>query len=349
MTDQLVDGDLTLRRAVPADAPDVVEVYSEPDTRHWMLWDRDLPDLDEALANIERSEKAWADGWGGVFRVVVDGHVVGGVNLHFVETAVGELSYFLRASARGRGLATRAVLLAADWGFREHGLMRVFLRADPANAGSTALAERAGFSYEGTERESAVYPDSGRRFDSRVYSLLPHERVTLRPATEADADFLIDAAMTATEDQGRFPADLDRAEYRAGFREWTLEQVRGEVPDSTTSVVAAYGVDVGRLRVVRTDGLVELAGLQLLPAHQGRGLGTRVIRDLMAEAAASGRGFGLSVEKDNSRARALYERLGLVVVGEDGDEHMMRLVPNATQEAPIGGVWDQTPPAGGAD
>ena len=45
----------------------------------------------------------------------------------------------------------------------------------------------------------------------------------------------------------------------------------------------------------------------------------------MAEAAASGRAFGLSVEQDNPRARALYERLGLVVVGEDGDEYVMRL------------------------
>jgi ribosomal protein S18 acetylase RimI-like enzyme len=44
----------------------------------------------------------------------------------------------------------------------------------------------------------------------------------------------------------------------------------------------------------------------------------------MAEAASSGRGFGLSVEQDNPRARALYERLGLVVVGEDGDELVMR-------------------------
>ncbi len=76
---------------------------------------------------------------------------------------------------------------------------------------------------------------------------------------------------------------------------------------------------------MRTETLVELAGLQLLPAHQGKGIGTRVIRDLMAEAASTGRTFGLSVEKDNPRAQALYERLGLVVVGEDGDEYVMRL------------------------
>ena len=341
----LVDGDLTLRRAVPSDAADIREVYAEADTRHWMLWeDGEPPDEAKALANIKRSEEAWAEGWGGVFRIDVDGRVVGGAMIRFAQTGTGEAAYFLRQSMRGRGLATRALLLVADWGFREHGLMRVYARVDPANVASVRLVERAGFTYEGLERNSAQYP-GGRWFDSRVYSLLPSERVAIRPATAADAEFLTDAAIAATEAQGRFPADLDRAEYRAGFLDWTREQLRGpvddpvddpaddraddqvddQVADSTTSVVTAYGVDVGRLRVVRTAELVELAGLQLLPAHQSKGIGTRVVRDLIAEAAASRRGFGLSVEKDNPRARALYERLGLVVVGEDGEDWVMRL------------------------
>jgi RimJ/RimL family protein N-acetyltransferase len=325
VTDLLVDGDLTLRRAVPADVADVREVYSEADTRRWMLWDDELPDDAEALANIERSELAWAEGSWAVFRVVVDGHVVGGVNLRFGDYGTAETSYFLRASARGRGLATRAVLLAADWGFRERGLARVFLRVNPENASSVALAERAGFSYEGIERSSAASPD-GRRFDSRVYSLLPAQRVSIRPATPTDVDFLTDAAIAASQDQGRFPADVDLAEYRAGFAEWTEEQVRGEVPDSETSVVVAYGTPVGRLRVVRTSEVVELAGLQLLAAHQSRGIGTRIIGELAAEARASGRRFELSVEKDNVRAQALYERLGMVQVGETDHDLLLRLV-----------------------
>jgi RimJ/RimL family protein N-acetyltransferase len=320
----LSDGEVLLRRALPSDAADVVEVYSEADVRHWMLWDDELPDEAEALANIARSEEAWAEGSWAVFRIVVDGHVVGGANLQFLAYDVAEASYFLRASARGRGIATRALLMATDWGFRERGLARVFLRCHPENAGSVGLAERAGFTYEGLERQSAAHPD-GRRFNSRVYSMLPAERVTIRAATLDDVDFLTDTPIEATRDQGRFPPDLDLAEYRAGFRGWTEEQLRGEVPDSVTSVITAYGVDVGRLRVVRTSDLVELAGLQLLPAHQGRGIGTRIVRDLMAEASASGREFGLSVEQDNPRARAMYERLGLVVVGQDGDEHVMRL------------------------
>ena len=80
----LVDGDLTLRRAVPADAADICEVYGEADTRHWMLWEgEDPPDEAEALATVERSERAWAEGWGEVFRIVVDGHVVGGAMIRF--------------------------------------------------------------------------------------------------------------------------------------------------------------------------------------------------------------------------------------------------------------------------
>jgi RimJ/RimL family protein N-acetyltransferase len=321
--DAIVEGDLTLRRAVPADAADIAEVYNEADVRYWMLWEAEEFDEAEALANIERSEQAWAEGSNAPLRIVADGHVVGGVNLNFREHHVAEVAYFLRASARGRGLATRAVLLICDWGFRERGLARIQLRVDPANTPSVALAERAGFTFEGTERSSAAHPD-GRRFDSLVYSLLPSERVSIRPATLDDVEFLTTTATLANDDRHR-PADADLAAYRAGFVEWTEQQVRGELPDSSTSVVTAYGADVGRLRVVRTPDLVELAGLQLLPDHQGKGIGTRVIRDLMDEAAASGRGFGLSVEKDNPRARALYERLGLVVVGEDGGEWVMRL------------------------
>ncbi len=186
MSDVLVDGDLTLRRAVPADAADIREVYNEPDIQLWMLWEPEQYDEAEALANIERSEEAWAEGSNAPFRIVTDEHVVGGVNLNFRGHQVAEIAYFLRTSARGRGLATRAVLLASDWGFRERGLARIQLRVDPANLASVALAERAGFIFEGVERSSAAYPD-GRRFDSLVYSLLPSERVAIRPATLDDA------------------------------------------------------------------------------------------------------------------------------------------------------------------
>lgn len=150
-------------------------------------------------------------------------------------------------------------------------------------------------------------------------------KVTIRPATEADVAFLTDVVVEATADQGRLPDDFDEVEYRSGFGAWTSEQVRGELDGSTTSVVQVDGVDAGRLRVVRGRDQVEIAGLQLLPEHQSRGVGRTVVETVVAQARADGRPVELGVEKDNPRARAFWEGCGFVFVGEDGAEHRLRL------------------------
>ena len=89
--------------------------------------------------------------------------------------SIAEVSYFLRASARGRGLATRAVRLVAGWAFDELEVARIELRVHPENLASLRVADRAGFTREGVERASRAWPD-GSRFDSVVYSLLPGDR-----------------------------------------------------------------------------------------------------------------------------------------------------------------------------
>jgi ribosomal protein S18 acetylase RimI-like enzyme len=144
--------------------------------------------------------------------------------------------------------------------------------------------------------------------------------VFVRPATEHDVLFLTDVVVVATRSQGRVADDFDEAAYREGFAEWTHRQVRGEVEHSETSVIEIEGERAGRLRVVRAPDHLELAGIQLLPAHQGHGIGTHLVEQLLVEAREAGLPARISVEKDNPRARALYERLGFVVVGQtDGD------------------------------
>ena len=174
MLPQLRDDDLLIRAGRESDAAAVRAVYSEPDIRRWMGWDDRAPDEAEARANIERAAEAWDDGTWAVFRIVeaATDEVVGGVNLRLGDHAVAEISYFLRASARGRGFATRAVRLVARWAFDELAIERIELRAHPDNAASRLVADRAGFRREGVERASRAWPD-GTRFDSIVYSLLP--------------------------------------------------------------------------------------------------------------------------------------------------------------------------------
>ena len=84
MSDVLVDGDLTLRRAVPADAADIAEVYNEADIQHWMLWEPDeSPTRPRRWRTSSGPSRPGPRARNAPFRIVVDGHVVGGVNLHF--------------------------------------------------------------------------------------------------------------------------------------------------------------------------------------------------------------------------------------------------------------------------
>lgn len=171
----LGDAELILRPSAERDVAAIRAVYSELDIRYWMGWGgEDLPDEAEARANIERSATAWREGTWAVFRIAdaTTDEVVGGVNLRFGDFEVAEVSYFLRASARGRGLATRAVRLVSRWAFDELGIERIELRAHLDNDASCRVAERAGFTREGIERASRAWPD-GTRFDSILYSLLP--------------------------------------------------------------------------------------------------------------------------------------------------------------------------------
>lgn len=190
----LRDGELQLRRGTAADVSAIRAVYSEPDIRHWMLWEGPAPDDAEARANIEREAEAWREGTWAVFRIVElpRDEVVGGASLRLGEHGIGEASYFLSARARGRGLATRAVRLLARWAFDELDLARVELRVHPDNLASQKVAERAGCLREGIERASRAWPD-GTRFDSVLYSLLPGEH---RAADARDASALSDPVAT---------------------------------------------------------------------------------------------------------------------------------------------------------
>jgi RimJ/RimL family protein N-acetyltransferase len=172
----LRDDDLLLRPGTARDVNAIREVYSESDIRRWMGWDGELPDEAEARANLDRAAASWREGTWAVFRVVdaATDQVVGGVNLRMAGNETAEVSYFLRASARGRGLATRAVRLVTRWAFDELGIERIELRAHPENEASIRVAERAGFAREGIERASRAWPD-GTRFDSILFSLLPGE------------------------------------------------------------------------------------------------------------------------------------------------------------------------------
>jgi ribosomal protein S18 acetylase RimI-like enzyme len=157
--------------------------------------------------------------------------------------------------------------------------------------------------------------------------------IHLRPATLDDVAFLADVVIMATIAQGRFPHDVSVDEYRTGFEHWTRETITEASPDCTLSVIEREGTPVGRLRVVQTPTDLTLAGIQILPMYQNQGIGTTLIERLKREADARQVPLHIGVEKDNPRARRLYERLGCELRGEDGNEYQLVYRP-ATPSTP---------------
>lgn len=137
----------------------------------------------------------------------------------------------------------------------------------------------------------------------------------LRRATPDDVELLVEVVLEAhPADDGPGHAQVEDARRR----------ITADVEAGDSLVIESSGAPIGRLHVLRPPGLVEISGLQILPAYQSRGIGTQVLRALIEEAQTSGRHLELTVRPENLRAQSLYRRLGFTDVGEQDAEIRMR-------------------------
>ncbi|GIG21500.1 hypothetical protein Cch01nite_22240 [Cellulomonas chitinilytica] len=165
-----------LRRWTTADAAALhAAVLESPDLAR-QLGGADLVDV-RACAELIDDELAPSSPSEHHFAVVVDGTVVGNVGVGSVEH-VHETAwtfYWLTASARGRGLATRGLATVARWALDELGLFRLELGHRLNNPASCAVATRAGFAAEGVERAKL-------RYGAERYDVETHARLITDPA-----------------------------------------------------------------------------------------------------------------------------------------------------------------------
>jgi ribosomal protein S18 acetylase RimI-like enzyme len=142
---------------------------------------------------------------------------------------------------------------------------------------------------------------------------------SLRLATDADADFLLAVyGSTRVEElalTGWSAAEKD-AFVRMQFNAQTVGY-RAQSPAAEHVVILVDGAPAGRAIIDRSGPALRVVDMALLPEHRGRGIGTALMRDLQAEAGASGRPIQLHVEIFN-RALAWYQRLGFLAVGQQG-------------------------------
>jgi RimJ/RimL family protein N-acetyltransferase len=176
----LSDGVVSLRQWAPTDVQVLVECLDgDPEITRWLELVPQPYLVSEARTWVKEAASYWHEGTGAPFAVTeaASGEVVGGVGFRWVDLtqAIGEVGYWLRREARGRGLTTRAVWLVSKWALETLDCERLQLRADERNLSSQRVAEKAGYRREGVLRSQQFSVREKRRVDFVMYSLLPGE------------------------------------------------------------------------------------------------------------------------------------------------------------------------------
>ena len=170
---------MLLRPWTDSDVSMIAEACRDPEIARWI---DDIPapyTRADARAYVAACRRGWKDGslWAFAVTDAASGEVLGscGVGWQDHPHGVAEIGYWVRAEARGRGVATRAVRLAAGWAFDQGDVLRLQLRADVHNRASQRVAENAGFQREGVLRSVRYSRRQKRRVDFVMYSRLAGE------------------------------------------------------------------------------------------------------------------------------------------------------------------------------
>jgi len=239
----LGDGVIALRPFRAEDAPAITAACNDPEVQRWIP----LIPVPYAEADARRfilmTLQAWHDGTGYEFAIVdaTTDRYIGSIGLHLgANPRRHAIGYLVAPEARRRGVAVRALRLVTRWGFDRLGIDRLALWTLPGNVASQAVAEKAGFRFEGLIRNWESDRDD-RPVDAVMYSMTPDD------LAEASADGRVSAGVPI--------ADTPRELRAPGTRAAPFVEI-AEIADLAPR---------GMLRVTRAD-------LDLVVAWTDRGL-----------------------------------------------------------------------------
>jgi ribosomal-protein-alanine N-acetyltransferase len=155
----------------------IVEKEDLPLAHEWM----NNPEfMGEFVPSIQRTKEEFEKFGDNLFAIRLffiekkDGTKIGLMNHFKSYLGLGELleiGYFLSPGERGKGYCTEAVQLMVDYLFLSMDISRVQITLSVRNKASERVAEKAGFTREGTIRKTS----RGARRDVYLYSILREE------------------------------------------------------------------------------------------------------------------------------------------------------------------------------
>ncbi len=147
----------------------------------------------------------------------------------------------------------------------------------------------------------------------------------LRAQKESDHVFL-ESLYVATRAAGLSGSGWDTATIDTFLRQQFQLQSRHyaqQFPDGEFWLIERHAEPIGRFCLYWGNTTVQLIDIALLPGHRGAGVGTALLRNLLARADARGLAVELHVEAHNP-AQRLYQRLGFSIRDSKGVYLQMR-------------------------
>jgi len=143
----------------------------------WTPWWLSEYSFEECRASIESQTEQWEQGISYSFAVIDprDNYLLGGCGLRITDKSfrIADLAYWVRTSRTKQGVATRAALLTARFGFSELEMNRIEIVVAVDNIASQRVAEKTGAVREGVLRNRLMM--NGKACDAVMFSLIPQD------------------------------------------------------------------------------------------------------------------------------------------------------------------------------
>jgi RimJ/RimL family protein N-acetyltransferase len=159
----------------------------DPEFRRWNTPLKPWTDLGGARETLRARARDAAEGGSASFRITdeASGAVLGHIGVNEINRPLklARVGYWVLPEARGRGVATRALLLASRWAFAELGLYRLELGHAVGHDASCRIAERCGYAHEGTMRGAMFEAGRHDAFrDAHLHARLATDEEPAAPA-----------------------------------------------------------------------------------------------------------------------------------------------------------------------
>jgi len=151
-----------------------------------------------------------------------------------------------------------------------------------------------------------------------------------RPVEPADREFLGELYWDVRREELAPVAWPDQAKRDFVSQQYDLQHAHyvKNYPGADLLLIAHGGESIGRVYVYRSAREIRLMDIALAPGWRNRGIGTRLIQELIAEATARRHALTLHVEPNNP-AQRLYRRFGFRLIEQRGVYDFLGLDPPA--------------------